>query len=534
MKTQLSSLIILIVLSVNAFDPGRNAVRLLAKGRTDAAARLVAIPPRKMNSPISDSERHFVLAMAACQQGDATTACKYAKQAIDEGLPFERLQAGPRDILAPLYAHSEFTEWIKTRQKQLLHGPMLGSVTDSSASFWVRTADEADVMIQLVPTAMPNTKPITGKAKTSSEADYTTTIEISGLTQNTQYSYKVVVNNEETGITFKFRTFPKQNAPSRFRIAFGGGAGFTPQYERMWSTIDQHDLSALLLLGDNVYIDDPAHSLTQRYCYYRRQSQAEWKQMVASTSVYSIYDDHDFGMNDCVPGPDVDKPEWKRAVWKTFTQNWNNPAYGGGTMQPGCWYAFYIGDVHFIMLDCRYYRDLEGGSMLGPVQKEWLFKQLKSSDGKLKVLASSVPWSPGVKPGSKDTWDGFPAEREEIFSFIEKHRIDGVLLMAADRHRSDIRKIRRPKGYDLYEVMSSRLTNVHTHDLMKRAKGSEFIMGYNEACSFGLIEFDTTAADPQIKYSIVNIDDNLIDSRTLKLSQLSFSARGNEKKDQGE
>ena len=66
----------------------------------------------------------------------------------------------------------------------------------------------------------------------------------------------------------------------------------------MWTTIDKRNVSALLLLGDNVYIDDPEHQLTQRYCYYRRQSRPEWKQLVGSTSVYSIYDDHDFGTND--------------------------------------------------------------------------------------------------------------------------------------------------------------------------------------------------------------------------------------------
>ena len=139
-----------------------------------------------------------------------------------------------------------------------------------------------------------------------------------------------------------------------------------------------------------------------------------------------------------------------------FRQNWNNPAYGGGEKQPGCWYDFHIGDVHFIMLDGRYYRDLKGASMLGAAQKAWLFESLKSSAGTFKVLASPVPWSPGVKR-SKDTWDGFPEEREEIFSFIETHHISGVLLMGADRHRSDLRKIKRANGYDLYEVMSSRL-----------------------------------------------------------------------------
>ena len=279
------------------------------------------------------------------------------------------------------------------------HGPLLGSVTDTSARFWVRTAGETkvQVIVQAVSENGPTSDPIVGKAKTSSKADHTATIQISGLTPNTQYRYSVLVNNEEAGPTFEFRTFPKQATTSRFSIAFGGGAGFTPQYERMWTTIDKRNVSALLLLGDNVYIDDPEHQLTQRYCYYRRQSRPEWKQLVGSTSVYSIYDDHDFGTNDCIPGPDVDNPTWKREVWNVFRQNWNNPAYGGGEKQPGCWYDFHIGDVHFIMLDGRYYRDLKGASMLGAAQKAWLFESLKSSAGTFKVLASPVPWSPGVK-----------------------------------------------------------------------------------------------------------------------------------------
>ena len=263
--------------------------------------------------------------------------------------------------------------------------------------------------------------------------------------------------------------------------------------------------------------------MTQHYCYYRRQSQSEWRSLVATTSVYSIYDDHDFGTNDCIPGAEIESSKWKREVVEVFKENWNNPSYGGGEETPGCWYEYYIGDVHFIMLDGRYYRDLENGSMLGTVQKEWLFGVLASSKGKFKIIASPVPWSPGVKPGSKDTWDGFPEEREEIFSFIEEQQIDGVLLMSADRHRSDLRRIKRLNTYDLYEVMSSRLTNVHTHDLLENAKGSEFIMGYNMKCSFGLIEFNTQLEDPQVKYSIVNIDNEIMDYRVLKLSHLSDS-----------
>jgi hypothetical protein len=52
-----------------------------------------------------------------------------------------------------------------------------------------------------------------------------------------------------------------------------------------------------------------------------------------------------------------------------------------------------------------------------------------------------------------------------------------VYAISADRHRVDVRRTKRPDGYDLYDIMSSRLTNVHTHGLVKDAKGSEYIMG---------------------------------------------------------
>jgi len=523
----ITTLVILLAVSISAFaqhDPGRDAVRLLAKDQTDDAVTRLATASHKTCSQIGDAEKSFVLAMIACMKGDSGAALEHAKQAVENGLPIERFQAGPRDILAPLYANNKFKTWLAKQQRQLLHGPLLGSVTDSSATFWVRTAEEADVRIVIapVPQHVGGPSPLVKPARTSSLLDYTATIRVSGLKPNTQYRYELFVNNKKIRGSAVFRTFPRQGTPFRFSVAFGGGAGYTAEHERMWTTIDERDVSALLLLGDNVYIDDPQHQLTQLYCYYRRQSQPEWRRLVASTSVFSIYDDHDFGTNDCVPGPKIEKPAWKREVWKTFVHNWANPAYGGGTEQPGCWYSFYIADVHFIMLDCRYYRDFKGGSMIGPVQKQWLFETLKASKGKFKMLVSSVPWSPGVKPRSRDTWDGFSAEREEIFSFLETNRIGGVVLMSADRHRSDFRRIKRPEGYDLYEMESSRLTNVHTHGLMQKAKGSEFIMGFNTKCSFGLLDFDTTLADPQLKYTIVDIDNKEIDSRTLKLSQLSF------------
>jgi alkaline phosphatase D len=77
-------------------------------------------------------------------------------------------------------------------------------------------------------------------------------------------------------------------------------------------------------------------------------------------------------------------------------------------------------------------------------------------------------------------------------------------------------KIDRPKGYPLYEFNSSRLTNQHVHPAMKQA-----IFSYNKKQSFGVVDIDTTLADPTIKYTVVTIDGDAVHSHTLKRSQLT-------------
>ena len=266
------------------------------------------------------------------------------------------------------------------------------------------------------------------KTKSNAKDDFTAVAKVSGLLADTDYQYSVELNGKPCA-SGTFRTLAAQGQPSKFVIAFGGGAGYVPENERMWNTIGTFDPLAILLLGDNVYIDDPESVAMQQYTYHRRQSRPEWRKLTARSPVYTIWDDHDFSTNDSWGGADIEKPFWKKDwVFPIFRQNWANPGYGGGDAQPGCWYSFSIGDVDFIMLDCRYYRTNpkeSPRSMLGPVQKAWLKKQLSESEGTFKVLASSVPWDFRTKGKSFDTWNGYKEEHEEILSFIESQEIEG-------------------------------------------------------------------------------------------------------------
>ena len=496
-------------------DRERNAVRHIASGDVDKALAELE------KGAAASSETHFVRMLAALEAKKTDQAVVHARAALDAGLPFGRLVAGPRDRLAPLYATDQYRQWARQNDSlQLLHGPMLGAISSDSASLWLRTAKKGSVQVRVLDAGSGKLISTSEQVAASEHTDFTAVARLTGLEADHSYRYEIEVDGMQVPVeNGQFQTFPQQGTAASFRVGFGGGAGFVPKWEYMWDTVLESRPVAFLMLGDNVYIDDPTHPLTNHYCYHRRQSRPEWRRFTAATGIYSIYDDHDFGLDDCIPGAEIEQPAWKRTVWKTFRQNWVNASYGGGEIQPGCWQDFYIGDVHFILLDGRYYRSRDGDpTILGPVQKKWLLDTLEKSKGTFKVLASPVPWTAGVKPGSKDTWDGYSQEREEIFSFLEAKGINGVFLVAADRHRTDLRVTSRPDGYDLYEFESSRLTNRHTHKVIETPG---LIWGYNKTCSFALMRFDTTAADPTVTFEAITIDGEKVHSHQLKLSQLT-------------
>ena len=419
--------------------------------------------------------------------------------------------------LAGIADQESFQALIKKHGLSLFGGPMLGCVTDHSARFWIRTPGKATVQV-IVGTNKELANPIGSRpVKTEKNGDFTALLNIKDLKPFSTYYYDVIVDGRGalTPEFPSFRTFPAKDQKVKFDVGFGGGARYIPQNERIWDTIASYHPAAFLFLGDNVYIDMPESRTKQRVHYYRRQLRPEFRRLCSSTAIYAIWDDHDFGKNDCAGGRHTFKPGWKLPVWRVFKENWNNPYYGGGEKQPGCWFYFSIGNVDFFMTDGRYYRWWKGKTMLGPVQKKWLLEKLRASRATFKVIVSGTLWTEHADKGGNDSWWGFKDERQEIFSLIDREKIGGVILLSADRHRTDVYKINRPNGYDLYEFETSKLTNIHTHETKKEA-----LFSYNKGNFFGMLKFDLTESDPQVTFQCITIDKETVYSLTLKRSQL--------------
>ncbi|MEM7386769.1 MAG: alkaline phosphatase D family protein [Verrucomicrobiota bacterium] len=501
----------------------RDAITWIATGdRRKAEAHF----RRYLEGVPEDQEALYGLALSLIAPDSLTEANEAVEKALEAGVPIERFLAGPRTLTEPLFANEGFRKILAQQPlPDLLHGPMIGNVTENSLAFWVRTREEARVMVRLA--GAGNLEGV-AQGQSTRENDFTAVVRVKGLAPNAAYRYEVFVNGQKAPLAGQphIRTAPPKGTPGEWTIGFGGGAGYTPWLEKMWGTLDEAGFDRFFLLGDNVYIDTPEVKETQRYCYYRRQSQPLFRTFVQRTPVLAIWDDHDFGVNDSEGGPEKKIPAWKPEVLKTFRQNWANPYYGGGFLDPGVWFHHSLGDVDFFFLDGRYYRSFdqtkENRTMLGEAQRSWLLEKLNHSTATFKFIISPVPFAPGAKGGNIaggniDTWDGFTEERKRIFDFITEKKIDGVILLSADRHRSDAWKLERPGAYPLYEFTSSKLTNIHTHPVMKKS-----LFGYNETCSYGQLKIDTTRQNPEVTFSIHDIEGNEKHTLTIQRNALKF------------
>ena len=144
-----SHLFILIFLSSFLFgqhDRERNAFRFLAEGKLDKAYFELK-NGKKHTDP---AEKAFISTLCLLKEGKTQEALTMAKKAVEIGLPFERFLTEPREWLASLRKLPAFQEWNNQMQPSLLiHGPMLGQVTDDSASFWFRTDGPCEIGVEI-------------------------------------------------------------------------------------------------------------------------------------------------------------------------------------------------------------------------------------------------------------------------------------------------------------------------------------------------------------------------------------------------
>ena len=405
-----------------------------------------------------------------------------------------------------------FMQIVKANDMDLLGGPLLGQVSETGASVWVRTIGPAEVAVEIDDGGKPRRF---GPIMTNAQGDFSAVVPITGLKPDQEVPYTILINGKPINAKGVIKTVNSKT----LRIAFGScphrwGLG----RREIWDQILARGNKALLIYGDIAVQDRMFHFGLHRFDYFMRDQHAAWSKLEANLPVYANWDDHDFMSNDQPKnGSDVHK-EGRVGIRKIFKDSWNNPQYGFGDEGGGIFLRTRIGPADVIMSDGRYFRGIEG-PLLGEAQMKWLEEQLLDCKGPFIILSGGCMWS-DAKGKGKDSWGLYDKEgREKIFQLIEKHKIPGVLLVSGDWHGARVYRIDRPSGYAFYEFEPASLGG---RPGASRVEGiQDCIFAVAGQYAFGEFTFDTSAADPTVTFRMMQEDGTELFTKTLTRSELT-------------
>lgn len=274
------------------------------------------------------------------------------------------------------------------------------------------------------------------------------------------------------------------------------GFGSCMDNEKMPRILNYVNTEVFVFLGDNIYADT-TNSLVMWWLYNRLSCKREFQSLVDRTPyVLAIWDDHDYGGNDC--GKEY---SMKQISQKQFLNFWNIPAsHPRNHLNGGVYgaYKFHDGKSPFsilvILLDLRYFRDTltfykNGtrmyiptlhGSMLGEVQWSWLEETLAANTDSYIIIASSTQIGP--ENYGFESWRNMPLERARLLSMLDPSR---SMFISGDLHQGEISLTE--EGY--WDVSSSGLSQLDLLTIPNVYRVGDIITEYN----YGVLDLSTTS-----------------------------------------
>src|ERR1700755_1398727 len=93
----------------------------------------------------------------------------------------------------------------------------------------------------------------------------------------------------------------------------------------------------------------------------------------------------------------------------------------------------------------------------------------------------------------------YPSEREEIFDFIEREKMNNVVILSGDQHWSAVFSHDRPH-FRLYEFLPTPLSKERA--LAPTGPADDILPRDDDNFVFGVVDFDTTQSPAQIAFTL--------------------------------
>jgi alkaline phosphatase D len=385
--------------------------------------------------------------------------------------------------------------------QSVTHGPVVGGVTETSATFVIRGDSSANLFIELSTTPDFNNTIRSELFYTISDSDFFGQVVISGLEEKTLYYYRVLINDTivDEELSRSFKTYPLPGSTSTFKFHTGScqqtDSSFNAGSTNIFPVMAADNPDFFIHQGDWGYPDttDQEQGLPENYfsldfgnvaaSYLSRYDTIDpMSELLRFTPIAYIYDDHDMIDDDC------DGFSFPRQAIDNSIKGYQImfPGYPVVDSEKGIWHKFTYGNADVFMIDNRSQRRPnyeafsyfspdsfvfdpgQDHSILGVDQMIWLLQELESSEATWKFISSGTPFNPALRvalelaelsqtfidsvaiPGGgyikpaeiaielADKWAGFPADIQILIEYIREQNIQNIIFLSGDTHTSGI------------------------------------------------------------------------------------------------
>ncbi|WP_413793751.1 MULTISPECIES: alkaline phosphatase D family protein [unclassified Pseudomonas] len=255
--------------------------------------------------------------------------------------------------------------------------------------------------------------------------------------------------------------------------------------------VEQADppISAVLMIGDQVYLDDlnvigPDRTYKNILARYRTVfTLPHIRKLMSGTPTYMILDDHEIEDNWPARRTARDDVLYANAMSAYgLYQASHGPAHAlsdDGTLSKSLtryWYTFAHGDIQWFVTDSRTQRNLsvDDRRILDAEQEQCLLEWLVNSTARVKLVVTSVMFFPDRRRNDGDAWQAFPAQRLRLLDTVRRHRIKNVVFISGDVHGSMTSRLRHSQDPD-FEVNTVVSSPFYNSKLLPFAKAADFI-----------------------------------------------------------
>jgi alkaline phosphatase D len=287
----------------------------------------------------------------------------------------------------------------------------------------------------------------------------------------------------------------------------------------IFNAIASHKPAVWVWLGDIMYGDSHDMAVLEKK-YNIQKEKPEYKNLMSTSKIIGIWDDHDYGIND--GGKYYSKKEESKELLLDFLDvadddpvRSHDGAYSAHDIS--------IGDklLKIILLDTRYFRDtldadlgstarylpnLEG-DILGEEQWQWFEETLRNSKADFHILGSGIQVIADEQGYEK--WANFPKSRTKMFNLLAEINPKPLIIISGDRHIAEVSKIDIPGlNYPLYDFTASGLT--HTWGMYWDEPNRYRVDSLIAFKNFGLLKIDLQQAMPLVTLEVRGENDELI------------------------